>query len=51
MVLVGWVYYAAQIFFFGAELTQAYSRRHGSRAPALRGLFKPAGGTGLALHS
>ena len=42
VVLIGWVYYAAQIFFFGAELTQAYSRRHGSRAPALRSLFPPA---------
>ena len=32
IVLIVWVYYAAQIFFFGAELTQAYARRHGSRA-------------------
>ena len=32
VVLIVWVYYAAQIFFFGAELTQAYARRHGSRA-------------------
>ncbi|HVQ28803.1 MAG TPA: YihY/virulence factor BrkB family protein [Vicinamibacteria bacterium] len=32
VVLILWVYYAAQIFFFGAELTQAYARRHGSRA-------------------
>jgi membrane protein len=31
VVLILWVYYAAQIFFFGAELTQAYARRHGSR--------------------
>jgi hypothetical protein len=47
VVLIGWVYYAAQIFFFGAELTQAYSRRHGSRAPALRSLFQPADQPGL----
>jgi membrane protein len=26
-----WVYYSAQIFFFGAEFTQAYARRYGSR--------------------
>ncbi len=26
-----WVYYSAQILFFGAELTQAYARQHGSR--------------------
>jgi membrane protein len=47
VVLIGWVYYAAQIFFFGAELTQAYSRRHGSRAPALRSLFQPPDQPGL----
>jgi membrane protein len=32
VVLIVWVYYAAQIFFLGAELTQAYARRHGSRS-------------------
>ena len=31
VALVVWVYYSAQILFFGAELTQAYARRHGSR--------------------
>lgn len=31
VVLIVWVYYAAQIFFFGAEVTQAYAHRHGSR--------------------
>lgn len=31
VVLIVWVYYAAQIFYFGAELTQAYARTHGSR--------------------
>jgi membrane protein len=31
VVLVVWVYYFAQIFYFGAELTQAYARTHGSR--------------------
>jgi membrane protein len=35
VVLVVWVYYAAQIFFFGAELTQAYAHRHGSRRMAV----------------
>ncbi len=37
VVLIVWVYYAAQIFFFGAELTQAYARRHGSLAPSAAG--------------
>jgi membrane protein len=36
IVLIVWVYYAAQIFYFGAELTQAYARRHGSRLGELR---------------
>ncbi len=31
VVVIVWVYYAAQIFFFGAELTQAWAQRHGSR--------------------
>ena len=31
VLLLVWVYYSAQIFFFGAELTQVYARRHGSR--------------------
>ncbi len=34
VVLIVWVYYAAQIFFFGAEVTQAYAHRHGSRRDA-----------------
>ncbi len=30
IVLLVWIYYAAQLFFFGAEFTQSYARRHGS---------------------
>lgn len=30
LILV-WIYYSAQIFFFGAEFTEVYARRHGSR--------------------
>jgi membrane protein len=26
-----WVYYCAQVFFVGAEFTEVYSRRYGSR--------------------
>src|SRR5262249_13862392 len=29
-----WVYYSAQIFFFGAVFTHIYAERHGSRAQA-----------------
>ena len=28
-----WVYYSAQILFLGAEFTEVYSRRYGSRRP------------------
>lgn len=31
VVLLVWIYYAAQIFFFGAEFTQVYANRYGSR--------------------
>ena len=31
VVVVLWIYYSSQIFFLGAELTRAYSVRHGSR--------------------
>ncbi len=30
VVLLIWIYYSAQIFFFGAEFTQVYARRYGS---------------------
>lgn len=32
VVLLAWVYYAAQIFLFGAEFTKAYADAHGSNA-------------------
>ncbi|TIP31023.1 MAG: YihY/virulence factor BrkB family protein, partial [Mesorhizobium sp.] len=35
-----WVYYSAQIFLFGAEITRAYSVSRGSRAD-LRRVMKP----------
>ena len=34
IVVLVWVYYAAQIFLYGAELTQAYANRYGSRMTA-----------------
>ena len=36
VVLVVWVYYAAQIFFFGAEVTQAYAHGTGRAGRARR---------------
>jgi membrane protein len=32
VVMLLWVYYSAQIFLFGAELTWVYAKRHGSRS-------------------
>lgn len=32
VVLLFWVYYSAQVFFLGAEITKVYARRYGSRA-------------------
>jgi membrane protein len=31
VILLAWVYYSAQILFFGAEITQAYAREYGGR--------------------
>ncbi|MGC8657555.1 MAG: YihY/virulence factor BrkB family protein [Desulfomonilaceae bacterium] len=33
VILLVWVYYSAQVFFFGAELTKVYALQHGSRKP------------------
>jgi uncharacterized BrkB/YihY/UPF0761 family membrane protein len=30
VILLVWVYYSAQIFFFGAEFTEVYAEHHGS---------------------
>jgi membrane protein len=34
VVLLLWIYYAAEILYFGAELTRVYSTKFGSRSPA-----------------
>jgi membrane protein len=39
IVVLLWVYYSAQVFLFGAELTRGYACRFGSR----RGLPQPSG--------
>ncbi|WP_346290063.1 YihY/virulence factor BrkB family protein [Sphaerothrix gracilis] len=31
VILLAWIYYSAQILFFGAEFTQVYARRYGSQ--------------------
>ena len=42
--LVVWVYYSAQIFFFGAEFTRVYADAVGSHSAKQR-VFKKARGT------
>ena len=32
LVVLVWIYYSAQIFIFGAEITHVYANKHGSRA-------------------
>lgn len=32
VLILVWIYYSAQLVFFGAEFTQVYARRHGSHA-------------------
>ena len=46
VVLVVWVYYSGQIFFFGAEFTKAFAYRHGSQPDRPK---DP--GTQISLHS
>jgi len=36
VVILAWVYYSAQILFFGAEFTQVHAKRSGRKAPAKR---------------
>jgi membrane protein len=43
VVLIAWVYYAAQIFLFGAEFTKVYAQQHGSRAGMPADATPPAG--------
>ncbi len=37
VVMLVWVYYAAQIFLLGAEFTWVYANEHGSHSPAAGG--------------
>jgi membrane protein len=38
VLVILWVYYSAQIFFLGAELTHEFARAHGSRREGRRGV-------------
>ena len=43
VVLIVWVYYSSQIFFFGAELTKTLANRHGSQTGLYPGVTVIAG--------
>jgi membrane protein len=42
VIILVWIYYSAQILFFGAEFTQVYSTQHGSRSIPENGKKTPA---------
>lgn len=46
-----WVYYSAQILFFGAELTQAYAKRRGARIVPMRNAVSADAPAGAAAHT
>jgi membrane protein len=48
VILLVWVYYSAQILFFGAEFTQVYARTHGSRVVPAEGAVPLASATSRA---
>ncbi|HKA76529.1 MAG TPA: YhjD/YihY/BrkB family envelope integrity protein, partial [Pseudolabrys sp.] len=37
VVILLWIYYSAQILFFGAELTQVYANQYGTRVESRSG--------------
>ena len=37
VLILLWIYYSAQILFMGAEFTEVYARRYGSRITAVAG--------------
>jgi membrane protein len=43
VIFLAWVYYSAQILFFGAEFTQVYARAHGSKIVPSRAAARAAG--------
>ncbi len=47
VLILLWVYYSAQIFLFGAEFTQVYANKYGSKLePAKNAVWRDSNGTG-----
>jgi len=52
VILIVWVYYSGQIFFFGAEFTRVFSRHYGTPpASAAQGIVKAQGRAGAAANA
>jgi membrane protein len=49
VIVLVWVYYSAQIFFFGAEFTRVYAKEYGSRHKARRAALESKGQTSQQL--
>jgi membrane protein len=49
VVLLLWIYYAAQIFLFGAEVAKVYARQYGSAAVPTREISPESSGDALDL--
>jgi membrane protein len=50
VVLLAWVYYAAQIFLLGAEFTKVYAEEHGSRT-ASKAMAQTAQTAAVGMHT
>jgi len=42
LILMAWIYFSSQILFLGAEFTEVYARRRGSRSPQVAAEPAPA---------
>jgi membrane protein len=50
LVLMTWIYFSSQILFLGAEFTEVYARRHGSRAAVPGSAAAPEATGAMADH-
>ncbi len=48
LIVLVWIYYSAQIFLFGAEITHVYANKHGSRVESASRTATPARGEALS---
>jgi membrane protein len=51
LVVLVWIYYSAQIFLFGAEVTHVYANKHGSRVESASRTVTPGRGSRFYVSS